>query len=101
MTTIQTFDGSDKHYLQWLADNRLGWVINARRSLTPTYMVLHRANCRTVHDYNDMARPGGFTERSFIKVCANDLAELRQWTARHGRSDKSFSKECSLCSKSK
>ena len=63
------------------------------------YMVLHRATCLKVSDYNDMAKPGGFTERSYIKVCATDVEDLRVWTTRNGRPDGSFSKECSFCTK--
>jgi len=92
-----TFDGNDKAYLDWIGKNPNGYVVNVRRDLSPTYMVLHSTQCRTIQNYSDMARPGGFTERAYIKVCASRTADLSAWVRSHGRSDGSFSKECSLC----
>jgi hypothetical protein len=93
------FDGNDGTYQDWLAMNSGGFVVNVRRNLSPKYMVLHRASCATVSKYGRMSKQGGFTERSFIKVCASDTDTLRAWARRHGRADGTFSKECSLCIK--
>lgn len=93
------FDGNDGTYQDWLEENSGGFVVNVRRNLSPTYMVLHRASCPTISKYGRMSKQGGFTERSFIKVCAPDTDTLRDWVRRHGRVDGTFSKECSLCVK--
>lgn len=93
------FDGNDEAYQAWIAANPDGWILNTRRNLTPSYMVLHSAQCSSIHNYNDMAQPGGFTERSFVKVCSTEIEDLRSWVRNHGRSDGSFSNECSHCVK--
>src|SRR4051794_20629624 len=95
MATI--FDADDDPYQRWLAANPHGYVINTGRSMSPSYMVLHRARCAKIRDYNEMARKGGFTERDYIKVCSTDVNDLRDWVRQHGRPDGSFSRECSIC----
>ena len=93
------FDGNDEAYQAWIAANPDGWVLNARRSLTTRYMVLHSVQCSSIRTYNDMAQPGGFTERAFVKICSPEIEDLRSWVRIHGRPDGSFSKECSHCVK--
>lgn len=95
--SITNFDGSDAEYLAWLARNPTGFVVNTRRQLDPDYMVLHRANCHSISGYTATSSSGAFTERSYIKICANSVGELRDWVRRNGRSDGSFSTECQLC----
>ena len=94
---LKIFDGNDSLYITWVNVNPAGFVINTRRKPDPKYMVLHRAICHSITKYTEMAKPGGFTERSYMKVCANNITDLRSWVKRHGRSDESFSKECKLC----
>ena len=74
-----------------------GFVLNARRRLVPSYMVLHRSTCPSISQSTRMARDGGFTERGYVKVCATDAQALRDWVRQHGRADGSFSKECGCC----
>jgi hypothetical protein len=94
---LTVFDDNDVQYSEWLAKHGKGFVINTRRSCDPGYMVLHRARCFTISQYTSMARRGGFTERQYVKVCADTVHELTQWTKSHGRTDGTFSTECSLC----
>lgn len=94
---IAEFDDDEAGYLDWLSRNPQGFVINTPRGRPTNYMVLHRATCRSISQYNRMARPGGFTERDYIKICAPDVAGLQDWTRQHGRSDGSFSQVCQLC----
>lgn len=91
------FDGDDAAYQAWLTAYPCGYVLNVRRSLAPSYMVLHRAACSSISGYTRMAQAGGFTERNYLKLCANDLEHLRAWVRRHGRADGSFSKRCGRC----
>lgn len=96
---LREFKNRERKYQAWLRSHPDGYVLNTRRSPDPDYMVLHRARCRTISQYHAMARPGGYTERDFIKVCADSEAELRAWVKAHGRRDGSFSKECGFCIK--
>lgn len=75
----QDFDNDAGLYLAWLREHPDGYMLNRRRGKSDNYLVLHRAGCQRVQDYNAMARPGGFTARGYIKVCSDSLAELQQW----------------------
>ncbi len=97
MTTVHIFDGNDRLYQRWLAEHPKGFVCNTRRTPDPEYRVLYRSHCHSIRNYHAMAKSGAYTERSFIKVCAGNLSDLRQWVKTHGRRDGSFSKECSFC----
>lgn len=94
---INEFDGNDKPYLAWLVVNPNGYVINRRRGKSKTYAVLHRATCRLIRTYNEMARPGGFTERKYIKACSTSIEPLKVYARKMGRHDGSFSGKCKLC----
>ena len=89
------FDSRDDAYQDWLLLHPRGYVVNARRRLSPGYMVLHTAQCRTIRTYTGTTPMGAFTERGYVKVCAMELNDLRGWVRRHGRQDGSFSKGCS------
>ncbi len=94
---ITEFVGDDAAYLDWLAGHPSGFVLNIRSWCDPSYMVLHRATCRTISVTVDGAAFGGFTERAYRKICADTIDELHGWTKSHGRPDGSFSKRCKLC----
>jgi hypothetical protein len=94
----EVFDRNDNAYQAWLKQNQLGYVINARRNLAPSYMVLHSAVCKTISKYSRKASAGAFTERAYVKICSNEIDILRQWVRNNGRPDGSFSKICGLCS---
>lgn len=94
---LTIFDGNDDVYQEWLATNPRGYIINARRNLSPSYMVLHRAWCKSIRNYSVVTHKGGFTERAYIKICAPRIDDLRNWLRRHGRPDSTFSNECSRC----
>lgn len=91
------FSNNDNDYFQWIMKNKWGFVINTTRGCDPNYMILHRADCHTISEYSEMAAPGGFTEREYIKICSNKLDDLRDWVMQNGRPDRSFSSECQIC----
>ena len=93
----ELFDSDESAYLQWLAAHPSGFVVNTRRRGDPEYVVLHRATCSSISRPTTVASPGGFTERSYIKICAGGVEELRHWARRSGRPDGSFSQACRLC----
>ncbi|MCI0396409.1 MAG: hypothetical protein L0322_15935 [Chloroflexi bacterium] len=98
MVEFQEFTNGDTAYLRWLDQHPAGYVINTPRGRPTSYMLLHRATCWTIGPKNRNVPPGGFTERDYIKVCAEDVATLRVWTQANGRTDGSFSKVCAICS---
>jgi hypothetical protein len=88
---------SDATYQDWLANHPEGFVLTMLRSRPPDKMYLHRASCYKIRVYNRMARPGGFTERDYIKICATGVEILRDWVRANGRPNGTFSGECSSC----
>ncbi len=65
------YNNGDGPYLAWLQANPTGYVLNTERSHPPDYMVLHRANCPSISVLVPPARPDGFTERDYVKVCSD------------------------------
>jgi hypothetical protein len=97
MQSYQVFAGDDSAYYRWLETHMQGFVLNTRRNLSTDYMVLHSAMCphisRPIHE----STAGGFTERDYIKICADSVETLQDWMRAHGRPDGSFSSECQHC----
>lgn len=94
---VIVFQDDDSNYLEWINNYVHGYVINTRRKIDEEYMVLHRASCSSIKNYNLMAKSGGFTERNYIKICSTNIDDLREWVKVHGREDGKFSSECSRC----
>lgn len=88
---------SEGAYLDWIARNQNGFVLNVRAKHDPEYVVLHRATCYSIAAPASNAPEGGFTERGYRKVCSTSLDSLRDWAQSYGRDDGSFSSECSFC----
>jgi hypothetical protein len=91
------FNSGDGPYLAWLGAHPTGFVLNTGRSHPPEYMVLHRASCPSISVLVPPARPGGFTERDYVKVCADSVADLSAWDRLNRRPSGSFSKLCPRC----
>ena len=88
----------DQRYLQWLRDNVSGFVVNIRKEFDPDYVVLHRANCKTINSYPNMDKdPGGFTERLYRKVCGDSVSDLADYLKEYTDRSPPFSKACSVC----
>lgn len=92
---VLVFDNDDAGYLEWLAEHPEGFVLNTRRSKAPDAMVLHRATCSTIRTRSKQAKVG-LTERN-IKVCASDVARLKQWAEQYAGTAGSLSQGCLLC----
>src|SRR4051795_2077737 len=90
-----TLGAGDTEYLAWLRDSLSGWVVNSRRRPNPSYLVLHRATCRSITRPTRAMHPEPFTGNMYIKACSMDLDELRHWVRRQGAAD--FSHRCSRC----
>ena len=76
---IRRFVDDDPGYVAWLAAHPLGFVLNTFPHVTASYLVLHRAKCRTVN------RPLSDDRRSthqFGKTCSDDRTELAEWVRR-------------------
>jgi hypothetical protein len=75
MTWFIEFRHDDAGYLAWLAAYPEGYVVNIARSHSATQARVHHAGCRTIS--GGIPRGGVWTGR-YVKVCAEQLAELEQ-----------------------
>src|SRR4051812_13882928 len=80
MATLRIFRDDDAAYTSWLTQHVSGWVINTTRNPSAAYLKLHRATCATIGEL----RPGysRWTTGQYIKVCADERAELEAWAHR-------------------
>lgn len=70
-------------------------MLNVRQTPDPNYVILHRATCKIIS--RDLPNPGGYTGRSYRKIVATNKDALREAALQQGRSNGTFSHECSLC----
>lgn len=93
---IFQFERDDTVYLQWLRDHPSGYVLNTNHSLSPRLTVIHRTTCATISDTSATGhQPGGFTERGYLKVYADDVELLRQWLV--GKRASGTTRICKKC----
>ena len=90
--------GDDQQYLNWLAQNPNGYVVNCLTT-KDDYRVLHRSDCRSINKLISSASEGGFTERKYIKVCSTTIEGLKKWSVENGAKDQCFSSICKHCMK--
>jgi hypothetical protein len=74
---IEVFRDAEAEYLAWIARHPAGWIVNCTRSLSPSYLILHRADCWTIGPRG----PGSYTTRDYVKVCSLDRSALDTWAA--------------------
>lgn len=74
---IVIFENDDDGYRRWIVFNPSGYVVNTTRSMSTSYLILHRATCQHVSEL----RPGyqTWTCGSYIKVCALQRSALEKW----------------------
>ena len=95
---VQLFTGDDEAYQYWLSTHPEGFVLNVRRSMDPVaFSALHRASCSSIREYTSVAQEGGFTERQYVKVCADSVRALREWVRERGAPAGRFTLECAQC----
>lgn len=73
------FIEDDKGYIAWLAERSHGFVLNCGRPPSPSYLMLHRATCRTIN-----GAPGRKWTVSYQKVCGDTLDEVLTWAGQIG-----------------
>jgi len=92
------FDSEDQNYLNWVRLSRDGTVANIRRRFDSAYVILHQANCHHIAQYPQMeAGPGGFTERSYLKIYGDSREDIESLLRRDFAHQGGFTKECASC----
>lgn len=78
------FQDDDAGYLLWLSEHPSGVVLNLPRSGNAATSRLHRVGCRTIE--GEPPRGGPWTG-PYIKICADDAADVRAWANAHARGE--------------
>lgn len=93
--SVLCFRNQESEYLNWLASNPHGFVLNSHSHPKPNYLVLHRAGCRTIGSKTAASDRPAFTGNGYIKTCANTISDLSVWLSDQGLPK--FSQKCRLC----
>lgn len=94
-TPIKLFEPDDANYLKWINQHPEGYILTSSKSLYPDFTIIHKATCDKIRTLKAPAKPGGFTERGYIKVFSTNTSSLENWV-RQKRVGGS-SRKCSLC----
>lgn len=76
---MRRFVNDDEGYVAWLASHANGYVLNTFPHVTSSYLVLHRAGCRTVN--RPLAKGRNWTIL-YGKSCSEDRSQLEEWAQR-------------------
>jgi hypothetical protein len=95
---IEAFSDNDTAYLNWIQKYPKGFVINLFKE-NNSFFTLHTSKCSLISQYNNNAKRGGFTERQYMKVCADSTQELHDWVIQNRHQNVSF-KKCAKCNPS-
>ncbi|MDN4546389.1 HNH endonuclease signature motif containing protein [Pseudomonas sp. C32] len=90
------FQDKETEYQNWIASNPNGFVLTTTKNISISYMVLHRATCRTISQYMSNMAKGAFTGKRYIKICSNNPGDLSDWVETQGGAG--FTTLCSKCS---
>jgi hypothetical protein len=91
------FVNDDAAYLRWIAAHPAGFVLNTfRRHRSPSFLVLHKADCFAIGFRRGLAH-GTLTQQRYRKICAENIDDLRLWVRSESGTDGSFSGHCSKC----
>ena len=74
-TMAAIFDNDEQGYLEWIAVNPYGYVVNAPKRPGVVPYFLHRANCAHV----STSRHTNYTTSDYKKICSLDKQELTLW----------------------
>lgn len=95
---VQVFQDDEAGFSDWISRNTDGFVVNTKRVLDPSYLVPHTATCGSMQTYRRMdEKPGGFTERSYQKICTVTVVELLNYLAAETGNKSPITKCCSRC----
>lgn len=92
---MEIYRNNEDGYFEWIAANPEGFVLNARQSPGPSYLVIHSASCGHISGHASKYAQNAFTGRDYIKVCSIDIEELRAWARSLGAM--AFSAICKDC----
>ena len=69
---------NEYNYLDWIKQYKYGFVLNTISNDSLTYNVIHRAQCLCISSKAKNVPFGGFTQRSYKKICSLSIDSLIQ-----------------------
>lgn len=88
---MKKFIDNDEGYLKWVDNNLQGFVINCNRQPNSRYLILHRADCRTI---TGTPANGESWTSGYMKVCSLDPTELKNWAHQEIKGNP---RHCGIC----
>jgi hypothetical protein len=73
---VEILEHDDDKSVAWLEANQRGYVLNSYAKPNAQYLVLHRATCR---DISGKPARGKSWTHDYLKVCALNPDDLREW----------------------
>ena len=67
---------NESNYLDWIKQYKDGFVLNTISNDSLTYNVIHRAQCLCISSKAKNVPFGGFTQRSYKKICSLSIDSL-------------------------
>jgi len=95
--THKVFNKDEQGYLTWISQHPNGYVLTTTRGISLDYLSLHRSTCRMISKRMSNMAPGAFTERKYIKICADTTDDLKKWINQQEQGDTDFTKLCKFC----
>ncbi len=94
---MEIFDRNDNKYFEWMNNHSSGFVVNTLRAQNSKYFLLHKSKCYHITNMNGRTE-GAFTERNYIKLCSDDINELKSWFITNNLRFPGNFDECRTCS---
>ena len=77
MAGLIQFIDDDSGYLNWLAANPNGFVVNSERTPKSGYLILHRVSCSHINSSDRK----NWTTTGYAKTCSLDQSALAAWAS--------------------
>jgi len=98
---MHNFVKDESGYTKWIKEHpadKMGYVVNSPRSLNQKNTYLHRSTCMTISPDKKGYKNGGYTERQYIKFCAETVEEVvREIQRATASKDETFPPKCRIC----
>ena len=72
---MEIFDDRENEYRAWLLNNSDGYVVNSRKRIDKSYLILHRSTCGSISS----EKIQNYTTTSYFKICSVRVGELEKW----------------------
>lgn len=86
------FENNEAGYLSWIAEHPESFVLNTGKNISPSYLVIHQASCRTITNNSN------FTTGSYVKICGNSIDSIAEFLIKKRISNSGF-RYCGICLK--